>query len=198
MLMSLLASVLLWNHAPLRVYLVDTGKDAAFVDLPALAELASALAGRPGAVRVSAWTHATARAQFPGYSDEDHGYVATDLTLEDILSERAAASPQVRELLKAAGHAPAADEPLDAGPPPCEYTIVTNGDNLYGKDYLAATLDEMSRGAQMVSTHWVSHYEMNKAWILGWGEVRARARARAATAGGVVAAVSGGGGRERR
>jgi hypothetical protein len=28
----------------------------------------------------------------------------------------------------------------------------------------------------MVNTHWVSHYDMNKAWILGWGEVRRTGR----------------------
>ena len=154
MLMALLASVLLWDHPALTIYLLDTGKDAPFSELPRLASLASKMAGKPDTVRVSKWTHASARAQFPDYKDEDHGYIATDLAIEDILAERETAR--------------------NIGSPslPCDYLIVTNGDNLYGHDYLAATLGEIKTGVEMVNTHWVSHYEMNKAWILGWGEVR--------------------------
>ena len=91
---------------------------------------------------------------------EDHGYVATDLALEDLLAERAAAR----------GGAGAATEPgSPAGP--CEYLIVTNGDNLYGRHYLSAVLAEVATGGEMVDTHWVSHYEMQEAWTLQWGEV---------------------------
>lgn len=170
-LMAMLASVLLWDHPSLTIYLVDTGAQQPFTELPRLARMASAMAGRPDAVRVSDWTHATSRAQFPDFTDEDHGYIATDLTIEDILSQRAEFSPRLQDLLRATGAVPA-DGGESLGPAPCEYMIVTNGDNLYGKEYLAATLSEIRGGAQMVSTHWVSHYEMNKAWILGWGEVR--------------------------
>lgn len=129
MLMAMLASVLLWDHPGLTVYLLDTGKDVPFAELPKLAAMASAMAGRPDAVRLSRWRHGTARAQFPWYTEEDHGYLATDLTLEDLLTVRAEARKRGDATL------------------PCEYLIVTNGDNLYGHDYLAATLGEIKTGA---------------------------------------------------
>jgi hypothetical protein len=129
MLMAMLASVLLWDHPGLTIYLLDTGKDVPFSELPRLAEMASAMAGRPDAVRLSRWRHGSARAQFPWYADEDHGYLATDLTLEDLLSVRAEARKRGDAAL------------------PCEYLVVTNGDNLYGHDYLAATLGEIKTGA---------------------------------------------------
>lgn len=155
-LVALLASVLLWQHAHLTITLVDTGSEA-FVDLPLIAELTSAISGRAGSVRISHWRRDAARSRFPQLGDlEDHGYVATDLAMEDVLEDR-----------KAARLAGTPEDEL-----PCNSLIITNGDNLYSFEYLAATLEAMAGGAELVSTHWVSHYDMKKEWILGWGEVR--------------------------
>ena len=162
-LMVLLSTVLLWDHPALTIYLLDTGKGDAFTALPDVANMTSRIAGRPGAVRVSHWRNAESRAAFPQLGDiEDHGYIATDLTIDDILAMRQAAR--------------------DAGTPPaelpCDTLIITNGDNLYGFEYLSATQEAMRAGAVMVNTHWVAHYDMKKEWILGWGEVGAATDAR--------------------
>ena len=159
-LVVMLASVLLWDHPGLRIILIDTGTKEPFSDLADVASMTSRLAGRPDAVTLSRWRSNSSRAVFPQLDAavEDHGYVATDLALEDIL--------EARRLAREAG------VPTDSLP--CDSLIVTNGDNLYGYQYLAATQEAVRGGAMMVNTHWVSHYEMKKEWILNWGEVRTR------------------------
>lgn len=84
LIMSLLAS----GHQKLNIILADTGKRGSFkTRLYKIAETMNALAGRD-VVIVSPHTFAGGRQRFPKLLIEDHGYVATDLMLEDALAQR--------------------------------------------------------------------------------------------------------------
>ena len=85
-------------------------------------------------------------APFPTWA-RDGGYILTDLLLEDVLSRRAAAG---------GGH-------------PSDALLVTNGDNLYARDFTTAVGAALARGADLVATHFVSHYEFSGARIVGRG-----------------------------
>lgn len=139
---ALLASLFASGHPSLTVILADTGQKEVFK--PALERAAAAfnaLVGRPGAVRVAPHTHSSSRARVPKLAINDFGYVITDLMLEDVLTERAAA--------RAAG----------ASQLPCEVLMFTNGDNVYSSHFLGATGAEVAeRGAHIVATHFVTHY----------------------------------------
>lgn len=129
------------HSAPLntRVIFVDTG-DEAFTELPSLVADFNQLTEQPLA-QVSRWDQKLSRAQFPNFTANDFGYIATDLVIEDLLEERADARRRNASL-------------------PCELLLVTNGDNLYGRAFFEATIGALSAeaGVGLVATHFVSHY----------------------------------------
>jgi len=134
------------HSAPLntRVFFVDTG-DEAFTELPSLVANFNHLTEQPLA-QVSRWDQKLSRAQFPNFKENDFGYIATDLVIEDLLEERSDARRRNAAL-------------------PCELLLVTNGDNLYSRAFFEATIGTLSEaGVDLVATHFVSHYDQSWMW----------------------------------
>ena len=61
------------------------------------------------------------------------------------------------------------DSPGDDPPAPsCDTLTVTNGDNVYGPDFLKHTLGPIADLCMdMVGTNWISHYDFGGQWPLG-------------------------------
>jgi hypothetical protein len=148
----LLLSLLSAPPAPGRVAVVIVRtyerkwNDRTFEGIAALVN--SLVAGTP--VTVSALDDTAIRKAFPRMAPyptwaRDGGYILTDLLLEDVLSRRAEAG---------GGH-------------PSDALLVTNGDNLYARDFTTAVGAVLARGADLVATHFVSHYEFSDARIVG-------------------------------
>ena len=158
-LVSLLWSLLLSGHPNLRAFVVDTGSTLA-LGLPGILRSVNALSGRDW-VEMSRRTRAQdVRSRFPGLDGvEDYGYALTDLVMEDIM--RAGAGD--RE------DGPESNGPGDDPPAPsCDTLAVTNGDNVYGPDFLRQTLGPIADlGIDMVGTNWISHYDFGQRWRSG-------------------------------
>lgn len=113
--------------------------------LDALAESLNALL--PGApVSIAAADGAHTRKHYPDLLGKtyagDYGFVVTDLALEEVLAQRAAAAPG------------------DAKP--CELLVVTNGDNLYAQGFVPAVVHALTNGgAHVAAVNFVSRYEFS-------------------------------------
>ena len=130
-----------------RFVFVDTD-EVAFTELPSLVDGFNQLTALPLA-KVSRWDQKLSRAEFPTFKKNDFGYIATDLVIEDLLKEREEARLN----------------PLNAQLP-CELLAVTNGDNLYSRDFFHATISVLLKeeSAGLVATHFVSHYNNTRTW----------------------------------
>ena len=147
------------RHPNLRAFVVDTGSTPA----PGLAGIllrVNALSGRDW-VEMSRRTRAQdVRSQYPGLDGvEDYGYALTDLVMEDIMR---------------AGAGDREGGPESGGPgddphaPLCDTLTVTNGDNVYGPDFLRQTLGPIADlGMDMVGTNWISHHDFGQCWRSG-------------------------------
>lgn len=142
-LLAHLMSLFVPNHPKLTVVLVDAGGGEHAERLAAIAGRFNRLLGRAGAVAVSRWTAASARARFPRLAGDDRGYLALDLALEDAL-----------------GGAPPAQggAPLD-----CTFVHLSDSDNLYSLHFLPLLMKRLNEGADMVGIHWVSRHEWRDA-----------------------------------
>ena len=130
-LVSLLWSLLLSGHPNLRAFVADTGSTPA-PGLAGILRSVNALSGRDW-VEMSRRTRAQdVRSRFPGLDGvEDYGYALTDLVMEDIMRAGAGDREEGPE-----SNAPGDDPPA----PSCDTLTVTNGDNVYGPDFLRQTL----------------------------------------------------------
>lgn len=152
--------------AGLRVILADTDAATPFVGLPDLAAtLSEVVFGDNTSVTVTARTAVGARREFAQWAGEDYGYLLTDLVLENVLHERA--------------HARATRLVADEAALPCHFVVVTNGDNLYHQQFFSAVLERaVEDDADVVATHFVSHYEWPgvTAGVPAWENVRLRGK----------------------
>lgn len=80
---------------------------------------------------------------------QDYGYVLTDLIMEDILRGDGGQEEEITPS-RAAPTAPT---------PSCDTLTVTNGDNVYAREFLVRTLNKIAEGKDAVATNWVSHYD---------------------------------------
>ena len=128
------------NGGRVRIVLVCTYTRAGETDVDDIARVVNALV--PGApVSVSAHDNAAMLTLFPQLAPwkqwaADGGYILTDVVLLEFLREREKGG---------GGH------PTDA-------VLVTNGDNMYIPKFVTAVTEELARGADIVATHFTSHY----------------------------------------
>ena len=152
-LVSLLWSLLSSGHPNLRAIVVDTDPEP----LPGLGKIVdsvNALSGRPW-VNVSPRTHAQdVDGKFSSLGTPDYGYVLTDLVMEDILKGNGNRNGSVSTEVDLIGTAAASAQP-------CDTLTVTNGDNVYAQQFLVRTLNKIAKGADIVGTNWVSHYDID-------------------------------------
>ena len=72
----------------------------------------------------------------PKLTANDYGYVVTDLMIEDVLLR------------------------------PYDHILITNGDNLYSRHFFPVTQRALMNGADMVATHFISHYTIPSSHIV--------------------------------
>jgi hypothetical protein len=152
-ILTLLSSLLLGGHPGLHIILMDTGH-VPFVGLQHAVTLANALAGRH-AVTLTSHNRTESHARFGVGDDvEDYGYIATDLAINDlVLAWKAAVGGKSSFPGSKGAILDAALEDVM-----CDSIFVTNGDNVYGLEFLLATTNAIANGAGAVATGWVSHY----------------------------------------
>jgi hypothetical protein len=143
-LLAFAASLAVGRPPRLSVTFVDTDTRTPYEGLPASIEALNTWVFGGPVASLSPRTPRDRLSLFPQYKAEDHGYILTDLVLEDLLASRAEA--RGRGLL---------EDDL-----PCAYFLVTNGDNVYGAQWWAGALGEAAaQRADVVGTHFVSHYD---------------------------------------
>jgi len=141
-LLAHMMSVFVPNHPRLTMVLVEGGRGEHTRRLAAVADKFNAHLGRRG-VLVSRWDGARARARFPALSQDDLGYLALDLALDDVVAGR--------RLDGDGGAAARADAP-------CDFVILSDSANLYATHFLPLLMRRLNEGADMVGVHWVSRH----------------------------------------
>ena len=138
-LLAFLTSLFVPNHPRLTVFLADTGDGARSRRLKQIVERFNALLGRRDAVILSRWNRKTTRAQWPQVTAEDYGYLALDLTLDDVINAK---------------RPDGGSAPVD-----CTFVTLTDSNNIYSLHYFPLLMKRLNEGADMVGVHWVSRYE---------------------------------------
>ena len=146
-LLTFTASLAAAAPPELSIVFVDTDKQQPFSELPDIAAgLNRVIFGERPVITVSPRSRRANASQiaFPSFTKEDHGYILTDLVVEDLLQSR-------RE---------ARDEGKTGGELGCEWMLITNGDNIYHSLFFLAALQEAAaQGADLLATHFVSRYD---------------------------------------
>lgn len=143
-LLAFAASLAVGRPPRLSVTFVDTDLRVPYEGLAASVEALNTWVFGGPVASLSPRTPRDRLALFDAYKAEDHGYILTDLVLEDLLESRAQARGR---------GVPEAELP-------CAYFLVTNGDNVYGAQWWAGALGEAAaQRADVVGTHFVSHYD---------------------------------------
>lgn len=127
------------NHPKLTVILADAGNGEHKERFERIIAKFHALLGRDGAVLLSRWNGAAARAKYTRVGQDDRGYLALDLTLEDILS----------------GVRPDGGR---GGPVDCTFVHLSDSDNLYSLHFFPLLMKRLNEGVDMVAIHWVSRH----------------------------------------
>ena len=118
------------------------------------ASLNTLLPGAP--ISIATFDGTYTRAHYPDFLNrtiaQDGGFVVTDLALEELLEQRAAAAPGTAE--------------------PCEFFVVTNGDNLYALGFVPAVVHALTDGgAHVAAVNFVSRYAFTP-WEIERNRVR--------------------------
>jgi hypothetical protein len=128
------------NGVRVRIVLACTYYRTGETDVDDIARVVNSLV--PGApVSVSAHDNAAILTLFPELAPwkqwaADGGYILTDVVLQEFLRERE----------------------RGGGGYPTDAVLVTNGDNMYIPKFVTAVTEELERGADIVATHFTSHY----------------------------------------
>ena len=85
----------------------------------------------PTSILISPRKHRDLKQHFPKFNGNDYGYIVTDFAMNDLLNQG------------------------------CQKLLVTNGDNVYSREFFKNILDAMNKGAQMVITRFVSRYNLS-------------------------------------
>jgi len=126
---GLITSLASNDYPNMHIFLVDT--EGGFDDLPKFESLFNSLYNREF-VHTTNITKQYRYERFPNFTREDFGYAQTDLMIEQ---------------LSAPNH-----------PQKCDYFLATNGDNLYSKDLMSQTIEQLRNGTDLVGFHFISHY----------------------------------------
>jgi len=110
-------------NAKLRLVFADTDTKIPFVALPAIVAKINFILGIQA--EISPHTYQNSIVRYPGFHDQDYGFIVTDFAMNDILRS--------------------SSEPL------CKYMMLSNGDNLYARNFFRSILKELRQGADMVS-----------------------------------------------
>lgn len=116
------------DYKKLKIFLVDTGKEPMGEKLTNLVDACNKMAGRT-LVFESNVTHKSSHALFPEFHEENYGYLATDIALEQILEDH-----------------------------DCDYFLFTNGDNLYTRTLFTHTLPYMQSKFDVIGFDFISRY----------------------------------------
>jgi len=130
---AFIASLASNNYPNLHIFLVDVhlNDQPDFTYMSNFADLFNSLYGKTF-VHASNVTMKVALNRFPKYPSFDYGYLQTDLMLEQL------------------------SQPSNEYG--CEYFVATNGDNMYVRDFLGATVQSMREKIDLIGLGFASHY----------------------------------------
>ena len=117
---SMLNSAKLAN-VKLHFVFADTDQTKPFNALPAIVEKINQVFGIHA--EISPRTHANTKINFPAFNEKEFGFIVTDFAIEDVLK-----SPNST----------------------CKFMMVSNGDNIYTRQFFPLIVQELRSGAQMV------------------------------------------------
>jgi len=141
------------SNGRVRIVLVRTYyRKNGETDVDSIARVVNAII--PGApVSVSAHDNTAILTLFPKLAPwkqwaADGGYILTDVVLKEFLRERE----------------------RGGGGYPTDAVLVTNGDNMYIPKFITAVTEELERGADIVATHFTSHYNWTEEAVASFRE----------------------------